>query len=181
MFGFTVLSNEIDGAVSTTPDAGPGEATFRKRLNGLSVPRVVLAFGLAIALSLLVVFFADWAHLKAALPKFRAQPQWLAVLVAAYTGAFFLRAAAWRALVPRGSNVFRLFVAIQGALFANHILPFKLGEVARPMMAERSGLPLARAAATTAVARMLDLAALVAIAAVVGSLVSLAGGSATSK
>ena len=60
---------------------------------------------------------------------------------------------------------------------ANHVLPFKLGEIVRPLMAERSGLPLAQAAATTAVARMLDLAALVAIAAAVGSLVSLSGGS----
>ena len=179
--GLTVLSNELHNTVSAPPDEAPEGAAFKDRLSGLSVPRVILAFGLAIALSLLVVFFADWAHLRAALPKFCAQPQWLAVLVAAYTGAFFPRVVAWRVLVPRGSSVFRLFVAIQGARFANHILPFKLGELVRPLMAERSGLPLAQAAATIAVARMLGLAALVAIAAAIGSLVSIAGGRGTPK
>ena len=102
-----------------------------------------------------------------------SKPLLLIVLVSAYTGAFLLRAFAWRALIVGRSSIFRLLVAIQAAMLANHLLPFKLGELVRPLAAERSGLPIAQAATTTAVARMLDLIALVAIAAVAGPLVSL--------
>ena len=148
-------------------------AGFITHSPAMSVPRVLLSLALTAAVSLIVVFFADWGHLKAALPSFQAQPLWLAVLVAAYTAAFWLRAVAWHALVAGRISVYRLFVAIQAALLANHIFPFKLGELVRPLVAERSGLPLSQAAATTAVARMLDLVALLAIAASIGSLVSL--------
>ena len=165
----TVAPNVSRG---TAPASSRGDA-FIPHLSALSVPLVLLALALVAAVSLIVVFFADWGHLKAALPGFRTQPLWLAVLVVAYTAAFWLRAVAWHALVDHSISVFRLFVAIQAALLANHILPFKLGELVRPLMAEKSGLPLTQAAATTAFARVLDLVALVAIAAAVGSLVSL--------
>ena len=144
-----------------------------KSVGALSMPRILLSVFLAVGVALAVVFFADWGHFKSAIPGFRGQPLLLVVLALAYTGAFLLRAFAWRALITGRSGIFRLFVAIQAALLANHILPFKLGELVRPMVAERSGIPLAQAATTTAVARMLDLVALVAIAAVVGPLVSL--------
>ena len=153
------------GASSLGPEGS--DRPYTKRPTGLSVPRVLLALALVVAVSLVVVFFADRAHLEAAFSGFRAQSWWLAFLIVAYTGAFWLRAVAWWALVGRSCGVFPLFVAIQAALLANHILPFKLGELVRPVMAHRSGLPLAQAAATTAVARMLDLAALVIIAAIV--------------
>ena len=138
-----------------------------------SLPRLLLALALVVAVSMIVVFFADRAHLEAAFSGFKANPLWLFVFVAAYTGAFWLRAVAWRVLVGKGVGIFRLFVAIQAALLVNHLLPFKLGELVRPVMAERSGIPFSRAVATTGLARMLDLSALVAIAAVMGSAVSL--------
>ncbi len=64
---------------------------------------------------------------------------------------------------------------MQAGLLVNHIAPLKLGEIVRPLLAARYGVPLAQAATTTAVARFLDLAVLLTIAAVVGSALSLSG------
>ena len=139
----------------------------------LSLVRIFIAVTLVLAVAMVVVFFADRGHLEAAFSGFKAKPVWLLVFIAAYTGAFWLRAVAWRVLVGKGVGTFRLFVAIQAALLVNHLLPFKLGELVRPVVAERSGVPLNRAVATTALARVLDLSAIVAIAAVVGTSVSL--------
>ena len=114
--------------------------------------------------------------LEAALPAFRAQPLLLVALAAAYTAAFGLRAVAWRVLMVHRTGVFHLLVAIQTGLLLNHVAPFKLGELVRPVLARRRGIPLAEAAATTAIARLLDFTALIAIAAAVGPLLSLSGG-----
>ncbi len=165
---------QVEGRVSVhESQAGSHIGGSLTRRAGLSWFRLLVSLVLAVGLALLVVFLADWNHFKAAIPGFRTQPLLLLVLVGAYTGAFLLRAFAWRALIAGGLSIFRLLVALQAAMLANHLLPFKLGEVVRPLVAERSGLPLGQAATTTAVARMLDLIALVAIAAVAGPLVSL--------
>ena len=116
--------------------------------------------------------------LEAALPAFRAQPLLLVALAAAYTAAFGLRAVAWRVLMVHRTGVFHLLVAIQTGLLLNHVAPFKLGELVRPVLARRRGIPWAEAAATTAIARLLDFTALIAIAAAVGPLLSLSGGKA---
>ena len=54
---------------------------------------------------------------------------------------------AWRQLISAGGSVFALFTFLQASLLANHLLPFKLGEAARPLLAARNGVPLAQAAA----------------------------------
>ena len=139
----------------------------------LSVPRALLLLAGVAGAFILMALFADWAQLGAALAALRAQPLLLVGLIAAYTGAFLLRAIAWRALATHRIGIFPMLAALQAALLVNHLLPFKMGELVRPALAGRCGLPLAEAAATTAVARMLDLAALIAIAAVVGPTLSL--------
>ena len=126
----------------------------------------------ALALSLIGVL-ADWSQLRAAIGQLAGEPSLLAILVSAYTLAFLLRAAAWRALSSGCIGTYQLFVSIQAGLLINHLTPVKLGEVARPLLATRYGMPIAEAASTTAVARYLDFAALLAIAVVVGSAVSL--------
>ena len=62
---------------------------------------------------------------------------------------------------------------MQAGLLVNHLAPIKLGELVRPVLAARYGLPMAQAAATTAVVRYLDFISLLVIAAVIGSAVSL--------
>ena len=141
-----------------------------------SASRFVLGGLMVAAAAAVLLFLVDWTQLRDALSAFRASPLLLVALIAAYTGAFWLRAVAWRALLTHKIGLFSLFAALQASLFANHILPFKLGEFARPMLARRRGLPLAQAATTTAIARTLDFSALIVIASMLGAALSLATG-----
>ncbi len=142
----------------------------------VSKARVAISLAALVAALVTVGLLADWALLAVALREFGEQPYLLPVLVVVYSGAFLLRAMAWKALLVSGGNTFKLFVGLQAALLVNHIAPLKLGEFVRTLVAARAGVPLAEAATTTAVARVLDFAALLAIAATIGSLVSLSAG-----
>ena len=141
------------------PHVWPGVAASRS----LAL-RVALGIVVSAAVLLLVWRLADWSQIGSAVRVLGSRPELVAVFVAGYTLAFALRAVAWRQLVSSG-GVFSLFSILQAALLANHLLPFKLGEAARPLLAARQGMPAAEAAASSAVARLLDFAALVAIAA----------------
>ena len=142
----------------------------------VSLPQLALSLALVGAAAVLASYFADWARLKAALHEFGDQPWLLVVLAATYTGAFWLRAAAWQALLTHRAHIFKLFVSLQAGLLVNHVAPFKLGEFVRFLLAGRLGVPMAESATTTAVARVLDFAVLLTIAAVVGPVVSLSAG-----
>ena len=148
------------------PDRRPYVSTLR-----VAVVVVLLALALS-----LIVYLADWSQLRNAVGELRGQPWLLAILVVAYTLAFLLRAVAWRALSSGCTGIYQLFVSIQAALLVNHLTPVKLGEIVRPLLAARYGMPVAEAASTTAVARYLDFVALLAIAAAVGTAVSLTTG-----
>ena len=137
-----------------------------------TVARVALALALTVAAAVSIVLLADWAELGSAVTSLGARPELVALLLTAYTAAFWLRTVAWKQLLNHKAGVLPLLSAIQAALLANHVLPFKLGEIVRPLLAARSGVPMAEAATTTAIARLIDLAALLSIAVVVGSLVS---------
>ena len=136
------------------------------------VARIVIGLALTVAVGLLVWWLADWAQLAHAVVTLGQGPELLAALLVSYTAAFALRAVAWRQLMTSPAGAFGLFTCIQAALLANHLLPFKLGEAARPLLASRRGVPLSEAAATTAVARLLDFSCLILIAAVCGALVT---------
>ena len=139
----------------------------------VSVLRVIVSLAIMAIAALLVYFLADWARLRVAVQEFGGQTWLLVALVVAYTGAFFLRAAAWRSLIAHKIGLYPLFVSIQAGLLVNHLAPVKLGEFARPLLATRYGVPIAESVTTMAIARILDFAALLGIAAVVGFLVSL--------
>ena len=134
------------------------------------IARVLIGLALTIAVGLVVWWLADWAELAHAVATLGQRPELLATLLVSYTAAFALRAVAWRQLMTTRSGMFGLFTCLQAALLANHVLPFKLGEAARPLLAARQGAPLSEAAATTAVARLLDFGCLILIAAVCGGL-----------
>ena len=139
----------------------------------LTLPKAVISSLLISLAVLLAVTVVDWPQLGTALESLSGQPWLVGLFVASYTGAFFLRAIAWRSLISDKVSIYRLFVSMQAGLLVNHLAPIKLGELARPVLAARYGLPIAQAAATTAVARYLDFIALLVIAAVIGSAVSL--------
>ncbi len=91
---------------------------------------------------------------------------WLVVgFVIGYTAAFWLRAEAWRLLLP-GLGRIASYSALQTSLFANHLLPVKAGEIARPYVATARGIPAPRAVSTSLVARLLDYLVLFFLAAV---------------
>ena len=125
----------------------------------ISIFRVAISLALVMLALLLVGFLADWPQLKLALRQLGGQPWLVGVLVLTYTGAFLLRTIAWRVLMTRSTGMYQLFVSIQTGLLVNHLTPIKLGEFIRPLLAARYGVPIAEAAATTAIARYLDFAA----------------------
>ena len=153
-----------------------GKDSVVTKVPSITIIRALISLALVILALLLVAFLADWSQLKVALKQLGGQPWLVGVLVLTYTGAFLLRAIAWRALATSSIGTYQLLVCMQAGLLANHIAPVKLGEFVRPLLAARYGMPVAEAAATTAIARYLDFAVLLAIAAVVGPVVSLSVG-----
>ncbi len=141
-----------------------------------SVYRAALSLGVLAAAAITVALLTDWSQVREALWRFGDQPWLLAVMALAYTGAFWLRAMAWQALMVHRNSLRQLFIALQAGLLVNHIAPLKLGEFVRPLLAARYGVPFAEAATTTGIARLLDFAALIAIAVVVGLAVSFYSG-----
>ena len=79
-------------SVTLGQDSG-GDVSIRRQLVQWA-PRVLLALAFTAAAIFLVVYLADGTQLKAALAELRTQPLLLAVLVAGYTGSFWLRAVA---------------------------------------------------------------------------------------
>ena len=127
------------------------------------VAAVVVA-GAAVA----AVQIADGALLIKGFGEVVRRPELLLLLLGGYAAAFVLRAVAWKGLLGRaGSGVTsgRLLSILHASLFANHALPVKAGEVLRPYLGARAGIDATDATVSTAVARLLDFAALFAIAA----------------
>ena len=62
--------------------------------------RIVVSLAAVVLAVVAIVYLADWSQLKLAIVRLGSQPWLLAVLVVAYTGAFFLRAIAWRVRCP---------------------------------------------------------------------------------
>ncbi len=139
---------------------------------------VKISLGLLLSACALVAvgLVIDRAELWSAATGLGSHPELVAAFVAAFSAAFWLRAIAWRVLLRHRAGTFSLFAVLQTTLLANHVLPFGIGEAARPLMAMRRGVPGAEAAATTAVARLLDFAVLVSIAAGAGVLMAVPGG-----
>jgi uncharacterized membrane protein YbhN (UPF0104 family) len=143
--------------------SNPPPTSLRTLLRGRRV-RVGVGMGLTVAAIAAVAWAVDLVRVGAAVSAMAVRPWLLAGLLAAYTGAFALRAVAWSRLLP-GLHAGRGFAILQAALLANHVLPVKGGEVLRPLLASRHGLGLERATVSTLAARVLDLACLLALTA----------------
>jgi uncharacterized membrane protein YbhN (UPF0104 family) len=143
--------------------SNPPPTSLRTLLRGRRV-RVGVGMGLTVAAIAAVAWAVDLVRMGEAVSAMAVRPWLLAGLLAAYTGAFALRAVAWSRLLP-GLHVGRGFAILQAALLANHVLPVKGGEVLRPLLASRHGAGLERATVSTVAARVLDLACLLALTA----------------
>lgn len=120
---------------------------------------ILLGMAALAALALLV----DGGSLVRAARYAAEHPLGLAAAFAAYTGAFVLRAGAWRVFVPKGVSPVRLFDLILAALFLNHAAPAKAGDFARMYGVSKLGVPGSRAAAGVILARLADLGGLLAV------------------
>ena len=152
----------------------PSEGT-RPARPGLLV-RASLGLALAAGAVALIALIVDWVELRSAVGTLSDRPELLSAFVLAYSAAFGLRAFAWRALLTHRVGPVALFSVLQGTLLANHVLPFGIGEATRPLLANRRGMPIAEAATSTAVARLMDFVALIAIATAAGLLLAFPGG-----
>ena len=163
---------QIETDASDPPVIARPSDRSSKVISGGRAVQAGIGLALTIGVVMLVWRLADWSQLLSALLVLSRRPELLAAFLLSYTCAFALRAIAWRQIMASGGSVFSLFTYLQAALLANHLLPFKLGEAARPLLATRRGVPLAEAAASTAVARLLDFACLILVAAGFGVLLT---------
>lgn len=139
----------------------PDGATLAVAQARWSSRSAILTLGVLLLLAWLVLSLGEDLRLvTAAALGLWTRPDLLAAFLLSYTVAFALRALAWRLLLPSGPGTARLFLLLQIALLANHVFPTKVGELARVGLLARHGMPVGAAAASTALARLLDFAAL---------------------
>jgi uncharacterized membrane protein YbhN (UPF0104 family) len=119
---------------------------------------------LSIGVVVVLILTLDRARLWAAVELAPGEPLPVVAAATAYSAAFWLKAVAWQRLLIATVPPCRLFSILQAGLFLNHALPLKAGEVSRPYLAAKRGVPVMEAVSTTLVARMGDFAALALIA-----------------
>jgi uncharacterized protein (TIRG00374 family) len=147
-----------------------GFASLAKWNRGRAAITVAAAAGTLATVALL----GDTARLGSVTAELAHAPLLAIFLLAAYAGAFLLRAIAWTVLLPT-LGLRHALAILHAALFANHVAPIKVGEVLRPYLASRHGVDRMDAVATTVVARLLDLISLALLATLLmpsGSLVA---------
>lgn len=103
------------------------------------------------------------------------RPVEVGLALAAYTGAFVLRAASWRPLAGAPVALGRLFSLLMGALFLNHAAPAKAGDLARMYALSRRGASGEAAVAGVLMSRVMDLAGLLAVLGTAWALAGAAG------
>ncbi len=122
----------------------------------------VIVSGLALAWFLTGV---EWAQLGQTLAQ--VNPRWVALSAILLVCEFGLRALRWKVLLrPLGAQarVRDLFAAQVIGAAANTLLPFRAGEVAKPVVAaRRTGHPLPAVVATAVMERVYDLLGLVSV------------------
>jgi uncharacterized protein (TIRG00374 family) len=126
-----------------------------------------LQLTVGLALSALFLWLAlrgeDWVAIRASLAE--ADYRYIALMVPLGVYTLYARCQRWRILLEkthhRSVPMLPIFSASAIGFMANMVLPFRVGEVARPVLLARdTGLPVASTFATVIVERVLDLVAL---------------------
>ena len=145
------------------------------RLRG-GLGRAALGIGISVVALALVVRSVDlgaaWDVLR------RAQPQWIALLVAFVTADVLMRAVRWRVLLaPLADVPFRATLSsLLVGYLANNVLPARLGEIVRSHdLGERTDVSRSTILGTIVVERVVDTVVVVAIAAVAILVLSVRG------
>src|SRR3954469_21546506 len=100
-----------------------GEASAFHRVTRVEQGRLLLGLAASVAFLIVALQFVDLRDLRRALDVAPQQPVTLTAALSAYTGAFVLRALAWRRLLTTPIATGRLFSILQASLFLNHLLP----------------------------------------------------------
>jgi uncharacterized protein (TIRG00374 family) len=126
-----------------------------------------LQFAAGLALSGLFLWLAlrgeDWNAIQAALSN--VDYKWVVAMFPVGTYTLYVRSQRWQLLLERTHRrsvpMLPIFSASAIGFMANMVLPFRVGEIARPwLVARNTGLPLASTFASVVVERVLDLLAL---------------------
>ena len=133
----------------------------------------LLALGMAVLVGLALALAP--VDLGKALGYAAERPLEIGLALAAYTGAFVLRTASWRPLVPAPIPRRRLFSLLMGSLFLNHAAPAKAGDLARMYAVSRRGVTGETAVVGVLVSRVVDLAGLLAALGVAWTLAGVGG------
>jgi len=139
---------------------------------------LTLGVAATVAAAIYLVQAGDLQTLATAAGALLDDPVGLSLALAAYAGAFGLRSAAWRRLLPR-LPLGQAWAALHVSLLGNHVLPLRLGEVLRvTSVLRRTSLPAAEVVGSAVVLRTADLVAVVLMALVAGPTLVLAAGGA---
>lgn len=90
----------------------------------------------------------------------QADPVWVLLSLVAAVGSLASRAVRWRGLLDGRIPLMQAFHILNVAMLINQ-LPLRAGEVARSLLATRSGVPLVTAATSIVVERLLDVVAVI--------------------
>ena len=130
-------------------------------------PRRLLQLGLGLVLSALFLYLAlrdqDWGGIGSHLAA--ADYRYVALMLPLGVYGLYARSQRWRLLLEASNKrpvpILPVFSASAIGFMANMILPLRVGEIARPLLAARgAGLPVANTLATVVLERVLDLVAL---------------------
>ena len=127
--------------------------------------QLALAFGISAAAVTWFAWGVDWGELGQTLAAVHVG--WVAAAAGILVGEFVLRALRWKVLLrPLGTaaRIRDLFAATVIGAAVNTLLPLRMGEVAKPVVAtRRTGYPLAAVVATAVMERVYDLFGMVSV------------------
>ena len=135
------------------------ERVLRRGVSGWV--HALAGLAISVAFGWLAIRDVSWHAVRLSLGEIR--PGWLAAALLLLAVAVWMRAERWRALFARGRRPPRraVFWSLNIGYLFNNLLPARAGEAARVVALRReAGVPAARGAASVAVERVFDLAAL---------------------
>jgi len=147
-----VLSSRRYAGDNAARPEGPGRDRLRNAL------RLIVG----IAVSLACLYFAtrgtDWGQVGGVLAA--ARPSWVVAVLVASVGTVYIRAQRWRVLLRPVGNV-PLYPALSATAIgfgATSVLPFRLGEILRPMLLGRhAGVGMSAALSSVVLERLFDM------------------------
>ena len=133
------------------PDSSPSTAG--------RIIKIALGLGIGAFFFYLVARGLDWADVRDVLRT--SEPLWLIPILVAIFGHFVFKSLRWRVLLSESVDLPRIFTfrLTMVGFFLNNVIPFRIGELARPYLlsANRPEVPFSFAVATVLANKLFDL------------------------